>query len=162
MSEVWEEVNGFPRYLVSSIGRIQNRITNRFLKPSIDRDGYLYVDLYFDGLSYRRKIHRLIADAFFYDDHEDLEVNHNDGNKSNNFIGNLEWTTHGGNVRHAYATGLNKGRVKGHSIRIIETQEVFPSERACARAIGGKQSSVWACLNGNQKSHRGFTFEFVD
>lgn len=30
------------------------------------------------------------------------------------------------------------------------------------RAIGGRQSSIYACLCGRIKTHMGYTFEYVD
>ena len=54
-----------------------------------------------------RKIHRLICIAF-HGDNKRLEVNHIDGNKSNNKPCNLEWCTRSENVKHAFKIGLAK------------------------------------------------------
>jgi len=51
-------------------------------------------------------VHRLIAEAFIPNPNEYPEVNHIDGNPSNNRINNLEWCTAKQNTIHAYSTGL--------------------------------------------------------
>lgn len=55
-------------------------------------------------------VHRLVAEAFIPNPDNLPEVNHIDGNRSNNAVHNLEWVSHADNMRHAYATGLNPGR----------------------------------------------------
>ncbi len=56
----------------------------------------------------RCKVHRLVAQAFIPNIDNKLEVNHIDGNKENNCINNLEWTTSSENMQHAFKTGLAK------------------------------------------------------
>ena len=52
-------------------------------------------------------IHRMIALAFIPNsDPEKIQVNHIDGNKTNNNILNLEWCTPSENMQHAVGTGL--------------------------------------------------------
>ncbi len=54
-----------------------------------------------------KSIHRLVA-LTFLDNHNNKDtVNHIDGNPKNNNIENLEWATHGENLRHASRTGLH-------------------------------------------------------
>ena len=43
--EEWRSVEGFPRYLISSLGRCKNEGTGRVLKPGIDDNGYLHYRL---------------------------------------------------------------------------------------------------------------------
>ena len=62
--EQWMQVSGFPRYMVSSCGRVMNITTFRILKPGITSKGYLYVVLSSNGDASTKKIHRLVADAF--------------------------------------------------------------------------------------------------
>jgi len=163
--EVWLEVEEAPRYLVSSHGRVQNRTTGTILKPGLAGAGYPFVVLMGlnPGERFQRYLHRLVAKAFFDYQSDDLDVNHIDGDKQNNNIWNLELVTHKENMHHASRNGLmaNVG-AKKTAVRIVETGEVFPSQHACARAIGGRQSSIWLCLNGQRRSHQGYTFEFVD
>ena len=53
-------------------------------------------------------IHRLNAKAFIPNPMNKREVNHMDGDKTNNNVDNLEWTTRAENAQHAHDTGLIK------------------------------------------------------
>lgn len=51
-------------------------------------------------------IHRMVAAAFVENPNELPEINHIDGDKTNNTMANLEWCTSSENFRHALRTGL--------------------------------------------------------
>ncbi len=51
-------------------------------------------------------VHRLVAKAFHGIENQNLDVNHKDGNKQNNYENNLEWVTRSENLLHAYRNGL--------------------------------------------------------
>lgn len=47
-------------------------------------------------------------------------VNHIDGNKHNNYAGNLEWTSQSENTKHCFALGLHESKRKDVRVRVIE------------------------------------------
>lgn len=61
------------------------------------------------GKTQTEYFHRCVALAFLENPENKPYVNHIDGNKLNNKLSNLEWTTASENMRHAWATGLMQG-----------------------------------------------------
>lgn len=99
----------FYRYLVYEDGRIYSNITNKFLSPDIDNNGYQQVTLFIEkGKSIRIKVHQLVAKLWIGDYPEGkTTIDHIDGNKFNNHYSNLEYVTAYENNKRVRDTGLN-------------------------------------------------------
>ena len=90
-------------YEVLSDGRILNKRWNRFLKPQLNNKGYERVQLC--GKFYF--VHRLVAEKYIPNPDNLPQVNHIDGNKTNNNVNNLEWVSNQQNRDHAVKNGLH-------------------------------------------------------
>ena len=158
--ELWREWPRDPRIKVSNKGRVisYKRGVPYPLKVSHTYNGYQAVGVA-NGSAHNRLVHRLVADTWMDNPNHLTDINHINGDKDDNSVENLEWTTRSENMRHAYRTGLNKGRRT--PVRIVETGEVFESISECARRIGCSETTVRNCLNGRQSTHRGYHFEYV-
>ena len=80
-------------------------------KPRVSRCGYLRVSLHKQGeqTGKYKAVHRLVALAFIPRlDLSRHQINHIDGNKTNNHVCNLEWVTASENIKHAWLSGLCK------------------------------------------------------
>lgn len=113
--EEWRRVPSCePRNIeVSNLGRVRNGDTGRLFsdKPTIGRDeGYKVIPWAKNGKPSSRYVHHLVAEAWLGPRPEGAEINHIDGNKHNNRADNLEYCTHSQNVKHAWDTGLMRGR----------------------------------------------------
>ncbi len=116
--EEWRNVNGYEGlYEVSSAGRVKSlpRLVvsygsrsywtrTRILRPA-NVCGYLVVVLSRDGVTSMEKVHRLVGYAFLGLTKTGV-INHLDGVKQHNDVGNLEVTDSAGNLRHADEAGL--------------------------------------------------------
>ena len=106
--EVWTPIKDYD-YEVSSFGRVRNKVTKRILSIfDKNRMGYYRVILFKEHKRKRFFIHRLVAEAFIENCENKKQVNHKDGNKQNNNIENLEWTTSSENQLHSYYVLKNK------------------------------------------------------
>lgn len=109
MIELWQKVDGTHGMIeVSSLGRVRSllRPEKTVLKLQTDNKGYQRVRVTICGEKMGFKVHREVAKAFIPNPDHKPQVNHVDGNKSNNAVENLEWVTNQENARHAIATGL--------------------------------------------------------
>jgi hypothetical protein len=141
--DLWKPVVGYECfYEVSDKGKVRSvyrtvSVTNqngtflksypsKLLKSYITSRGYELVKLCKDGIVKSYSVHRLVALSFLGKS-ELPEVNHKDGNKLNNTLGNLEWVSSSDNQKHAFINGLqesNKGEDNGQA-KLTETEVVF-------------------------------------
>lgn len=93
------------------------KLKGKQIKPHVNKKGYHYVTL---GKGFKKELHRLVA--YYHVPRQDhhTQVNHIDGDKSNNKASNLEWTTQHENMQHAARLGLCGG--------FYGSQKLIPSE----------------------------------
>ena len=126
MNELWKPIKEYEGYYeISSLGRVKSverkvynpcvlgngcyrTVPERIRKPNIMK-GYHCVALLKEGKTKVFRIHRLVMEHFGEKQpSEEYQVNHIDGDKSNNCIENLEWVTPLENTTHAIKNGLRK------------------------------------------------------
>ena len=99
------------KYTIDVYGNIYDIKEKKYRKQIPNKKGYLKVSFYVNGKDKRFFVHRLVLMTFNpVEGMEKLQVNHIDGNKQNNYVGNLEWCTNSENQKHAYRIGLNKSK----------------------------------------------------
>jgi hypothetical protein len=108
--EQWKAVadsNG--EYSISDHGRVKSYKggMERILKPSLTREfGYFRIAIRINDKIKTIRVHRLVAEAFLPNPDNKPQVNHKDGNKLNNHVSNLEWSTSKENLQHAWENGM--------------------------------------------------------
>ena len=111
MIEEWKIISKFPKYEVSSLGRIRKISTNKLLYLKDHTAGYKQVIIQEANKKYYLYVHRLVALAFLED--TDLnpngtpivgrkEVDHKDSDRNNNNVDNLRWCDTNYNIKARY------------------------------------------------------------
>lgn len=90
------------QFEVSNTGMVRNIHTHEECKQHQTKGGYLYTSIGSKSMF----VHRLVAQTFIPNPEKKKEVNHINGNKTLNWVGNLEWATRQENATHAAKTGL--------------------------------------------------------
>lgn len=111
LSEIWKDVIGYEGlYKVSSLGRIKRETGYRqrhsgiLIAPTHRR--YSQIRLSKDNAKKTLLVHRLVALHFIDNPLNKTDVNHINGDRSDNRVINLEWNTRKENLLHAKTTGL--------------------------------------------------------
>ena len=139
-------------YAVTEDGKVYSYKSKRFLTPFPDKDGYNRVNLRKDGGAKQFAVHRLVAETFV-ENPDNLEtVDHIDGNKQNNTIGNLQWMTRGGNAMKA----------NSRPVKCLENGIIYPSQTAAAKELNLDASSISKAARGLIKQTKGYHFEYVE
>lgn len=140
VDEIWKDIEGYEGYYkVSNLGRVKSlprviyrvkdgrkmTIKGKIMTPTINSRGYYGVRLSIDGIGRTAKVHGLVANAFLDNPQNLVEINHKDGDKSNNHINNLEWSTRQKNIKHAFDNGLNSNVGSRNGRSIVNEEDVI-------------------------------------
>ena len=186
-SDIWLDIIGFESfYQISNLGTVRslNRThqqlnwcgdyvsvtyKGRMIKLREAKNGYLYFTARVKDKVKTLKPHRLVAEHFIPNLGNKPEVNHLDGDKSNNKINNLAWVTSSENKIHAFDMGLmnNPTGYDGHAVK--SKVQVLKNGNLVAELYGLEQikdfgltaTGVWCTINNKQKTHRGYTFKRI-
>lgn len=145
------------------------------LKYSLNHNGYCIIN--FNHYDKRKgyAIHRLVAETFIPNPENKPTVNHIDGNKQNNSVENLEWSTYKEQTDHAKNilgydnSGENNVKAKGVQGFDKKTKELkydFNSLTDAALYLSEDKTSkhlksvIWKALNGRSKSYKGCIWKY--
>jgi hypothetical protein len=132
---------------VSSCGRTKSSMG--FIKNNYKLGAYINTTYRNQGVTINIRVHRLVMLSFV--GLSELDVNHKDGNKTNNHLSNLEFCTKSENIQHAYKTGLMKSRssIPVYKIVVATNQKIpYPSfSQATALNNISLGSLIYRCRN---------------
>jgi hypothetical protein len=168
--EIWREIPGYESlYSVSNLGRVRSdrTITNSkagsIKNADVTYAGYHRVNLCKSGIHKKYAIHRLVALMFIGPCPDGLEVNHKDGCKDNNSVGNLEYVTESENKKHAFRLGLrtqtgsrnSMHKLTEDSVRKIRSMYVrgVTRQRDIADLFGVTRTAVGSVILGKGWKH---------
>lgn len=160
MQEVWKPIKSFEGiYEVSSNGNVRNA-NGRPLKPFMIHQGYLMVELFCHCKRTHARVNRLVAETFIPNPDNKPEVNHKNGDKTDNSAGNLEWATKSENMIHAYHSGLQtKGRHHIRKVVCLEDGNVYATAGEAARHYGITARAVSAsCQRESARGKHNFRY----
>ena len=119
-AEIWKQYLD-TQYEVSNLGNVRNKNTKAVLSQEDTGNGYLCVGLQIDkGVYKKTRVHRMVAMAFleFQRTEERNEVDHINGNKSDNSVDNLRWCTHKENMNNPVTRRKIRRGVKRYRLQL--------------------------------------------
>ena len=173
--EIWKPIDGYEgRYEASTLGRIRSidfvdhagrkhagKVITQYESPS----GYMSVRLFCRGVRYHKTVHRLVATTFIANHENKSDVNHINGDKHDNRIENLEWSTRSENILHSFRVlKRRKGQPpwKGKSCpytRKLTDEQVRAIRKdkrnrsVIANEYGVSKATIYRVLNGECYKH---------
>jgi hypothetical protein len=156
--EIWSKIKETNyRYSISTYGNVKKEfeiiersnkrkqvLKEKIIKPIANKYGYLKVRCSIDSCKVKNiYIHKLVARYFVNNLDNKPQVNHIDGNKTNNNVNNLEWVTAKQNVQHAWNLGLSKS----HSFKKIEINGIaFNSILSASKYLKIDRNTLTKCI----------------
>lgn len=158
---MFKTIDRYPDYEINEDGDVRNKHSKVLRKTSIS-NGHKRIVISHDGRT--EYISRLVAETYISNPDNKPVVRHLDGDIQNNNVKNLEWSDRWKTQKDSYGwLGSNApgGAEPAKKIMIVETGDIFPSIRSCARAIGGSPIGIRRCLNKETETHKGYSFKLL-
>lgn len=158
------EVPGYPNLLAGEDGHLyyEGTLVSSWVYK---RTGYVYTklkDTPYKLLNTNLIVHRLVAAAYHPNEQALSDVNHVDGDKSNNVPSNLEWCSRRQNLHHAMRTGLHANPERAVVGWNPDTGEgVWFISQSEANRHGFTQANVAHVIYGRRAKCKGFIWEFA-
>lgn len=155
MKEVYKEIVTAQGWFISNKGQIKDKNGNK-RKPTLHPKGYLQISL--SGKNYL--VHRLVATLFLENPENKPQVDHIDGDKTNNCVENLRWTTSHENNSNPNTAHRNGGV---SIIRIDQdgNEKEYRSIKEAARDVGVNEKNIRKCILLMQKTAGGYKWKRV-
>ena len=159
-------IKGYESYLVTEDGDVWSTKRNKYLTKSYN-NGYAKIIIKVNGVHHNKLVHRLVATTYIDNPNNKPQVNHKDGDKSNNNISNLEWCTQSENNIHAFKNGLMKitdkcikNQKESVGIKVINvvSGKIYGSIRMAVMESGISRSALMYRLNGNKFNDTNFKY----
>jgi len=159
-----KRLKDYPNYRITDGGKIFNK-NNKELKGWLWRHHKrlrkrVTLSYYKNGIRCRKvaSISRLVALTFIPNPENKPEVNHKDGDTTNDHYTNLGWVTRLENIKHAIKMGLIK---YDNKIKITHKEtkknKDFNSIMACARYLGLKRTcNIYKALQEPTHTVKGY------
>lgn len=149
-------------YQISNFGRVRNTKTNKILKGNKADCGYIRVDIQLPKQK-RRKflVHQLVYECFISPEFN--EINHINGDKTDNRVENLENVTHKENAMKAtYETNAWRFRKVAQYDKEGNLIRVYTNASEAGRAMGILPSSMRNCIRLREGRHKDFIFKYIE
>ena len=161
-----EKQKNYFGYTVFASGKIIGK-QGKTLKENHHNLGYRSVSIYRNGNSKREYVHRIVASLFLVREKDKNQVNHINGDKSDNRVENLEWVTAKENIKHARENALivtkkGKEHVLSKKIKAFYpdgTTKIFYGTRDVEVKTGVKRKYVCRVLNKKRNHHCGVVYQ---
>ena len=154
---MWKPINKCEDlYSVNENGEVKNNKTNKLIVGDINSCGYYRVCLYDKQNNRKQRFfrHRLVAIHFIDNPNNYDEVNHIDGNKSNNNVNNLEWVNRVYNERHSRKELYNNKEYKPFKVIYLNGEErIYDLKKDLAEKLGVTESCVQKYLHKINKGY---------
>lgn len=173
VEEIWKELEEFDgNYLISNLGKLKSKsrtikhpkgtcvLKEKLLSQVKNRKGYIEFQITYNSKHYSRKAHRLVANAFIPNPMGLPQVNHINGDKTDNRVENLEWCTNSENQIHAVNNELKPTK---HIFQFDLSGSLikeWKSAPEAERALGIPYRTILANCNGINKSAYGYIWKF--
>lgn len=148
-----KDIDGYGgMYTVDQQGNIYSKYRGgRILAKLKGSNGYEMVHLSSNGSAKKVPVHRIVAQAFIPNPDNKPQVNHIDGDKSNNKVSNLEWATASENSGHRDKIlwgGIRRCGKKKKPVKCLETGEVFYGINEAGRRHRISPSNIRLAIRG--------------
>lgn len=151
-----KEIKRYEGYEITEDGRIWSNKTNRYLKPSKDKDGYYKVILSKNGDQKQFFVHRLVAEAYIENPENKRTVDHIDGDINNNHYTNLQWATH-----HEQNENYHWKKAKTKLIVCEETNKIYFGITEAHKILGVNMGHMSECCNGKRNMCGGYHWRYA-